>query len=312
MLKIYLNVEKCYAFVEFSSIELTTACMQLDGIKFDHYTGSSIIRVRRPNDYRPETLPPSSAPIPVLNLSVLGGVGATVTNGPGKIFVGGLPYNLADEQIMELLGAFGTIKQFHQVRDPGSVTSKGYAFCEYMDQSVAEAAISGLNGLQLGEKTLSVRMAVASTTGPLPTQGAGYSSGQVSLLPSSYAETSSFSSAQPTRVSAAATCGVSTLLLISVLQVLQLSNMVTHEDLQNNAEYADIREDVRLECAEHGQVLRVLIPRMAEGYPGYLEGLIFVEFQNASMARSAALVLNGRKFADKTVVVNYVSALSST
>ena len=38
-MKIYLNVEKCYAFVEFASIELTTACMQLDGIKFVHHTG---------------------------------------------------------------------------------------------------------------------------------------------------------------------------------------------------------------------------------------------------------------------------------
>ena len=26
----------------------------------------------------------------------------------------------------------------YQVRDPGSVTSKGYAFCEYMDPAVAE------------------------------------------------------------------------------------------------------------------------------------------------------------------------------
>ena len=38
-----------------------------------------------------------------------------MTNGPGKIFIGGLPYNLQDEQIMELLSAFGPIKQFHQV-----------------------------------------------------------------------------------------------------------------------------------------------------------------------------------------------------
>jgi splicing factor U2AF subunit len=163
--KVYLNIEKCYAFVEFNSIELTTACMQLDGVKFDHYSGSTIVRVRRPNDYRPETLPLGSVgPTPFLNLGVLGGMGGSGAGGPGKIFVGGLPYNLADEQIMELLGAFGPIKQFHQVREPGSLTSKGYAFCEYFDQSVAESAISGLNGLQLGEKTLSVRIASAANT----------------------------------------------------------------------------------------------------------------------------------------------------
>ncbi len=92
------------------------------------------------------------------------------------------------------------------------------------------------------------------------------------------------------------------------MQVLQLSNMVTAEDLRNDAEYEDIREDVRLECAEHGQVLRVLIPRARDGFSVSLEGFIFVEFYSASMAKSAAMVLNGRKFADKTVIVNYVSA----
>ena len=70
-MKVYLNVEKCYAFVEFANIELTTACMQLDGIRFVHHTGTTVIRVRRPNDYRPELLPPSNNPIPTLNLDVL-------------------------------------------------------------------------------------------------------------------------------------------------------------------------------------------------------------------------------------------------
>lgn len=166
VIKIYLNVEKCYAFVEFNTIELTTAAMQLDGIKFDHPTGSTIVRVRRPNDYRPEMLPPNIGPIPILNLSAFGiTAGGSAQTGPGKVFIGGLPYNLTDEQIMELLGAFGPIKSFHQVRDPGSITSKGYGFCEYMDPANAETAIAGLNGMALGEKTLSVRLATQGASG---------------------------------------------------------------------------------------------------------------------------------------------------
>jgi splicing factor U2AF subunit len=159
VVKVYLNTEKCYAFVEFGTVELTTACMALDGVKFDHYTGSTVVRVRRPNDYRPEMLPPPG-PIPVLNVSVLGitGVGSSM-GGPGKVFIGGLPYNLQDEQVMELMGAFGPIKAFHQVRDPGSVTSKGYGFCEYVNPAHAEQAIAGLNGMALGDKTLTVRIA---------------------------------------------------------------------------------------------------------------------------------------------------------
>ena len=37
-------------------------------------------------------------------------------------------------------------------------------------------------------------------------------------------------------------------------QVLRLSNMVTRDDLYNEAEYQDIREDVRLECLQYGKV----------------------------------------------------------
>jgi splicing factor U2AF 65 kDa subunit len=174
VVKVYLNADKCFAFIEFTTIELTTACMQLDGVKFEHYTGTTIVRVRRPNDYRPEILPPPG-PIPAMNLQALGITAGTnaAGGGPGKIFIGGLPYNLADEQIMELLQAFGPIKSFHQVRDPGSVTSKGYGFCEYVVAANAEAAIAGLNGLALGEKTLSVRVATTSATSGGAGAGAG-------------------------------------------------------------------------------------------------------------------------------------------
>lgn len=167
VVKVYLNVEKVYAFVEFTSIELTTACLQLDGIKFDHYTGPTIIRVRRPSDYRPELLAGTQqGQIPYLNLDTVGlqATGVTVTNGPGKIFIGGLGYSLKDEQVMELLGVFGTIRAFHQVRDPSTSVSKGYGFCEYANASSAEAAIAGLNNMPFGDKVLSVRASTTTTT----------------------------------------------------------------------------------------------------------------------------------------------------
>ena len=83
--------------------------------------------------------------------------------------------------------------------------------------------------------------------------------------------------------------------------------MITSRDLENDLEYEDIKEDVRLECSDHGVVVQVLIPRRRSGYPIESEGLIFVEFQRSDMARNAALALNGRRFAERTVVVEYVS-----
>jgi hypothetical protein len=54
------------------------------------------------------------------------------------------------------------------------------------------------------------------------------------------------------------------------------------------------------------QVLTVIIPRACDNYSPSAEGLIFVEFDTVGSAVAAAAVLNGRKFADKTVVVSYV------
>lgn len=281
--KVNLNLEKCYAFVEMTTVELATACMQLDGIRFPHQGTSVILRIRRPTDYRPD-LVQYSGPIPDLDMEYLATLGVSVPGGPGKIFVGGLPYNLDDEQIIELLEAFGKLKYFHQVRDPTTGTSKGYGFCEYSTSDTADAAIGGLNGMPLGDKILTVKYAAQVTT---PGINPPPSSAVQTLQAVSYNLANSY----PTRV-------------------LKLSNMVTHEDLIHDEEYMDILEDVRLECLGHGQVLNVVIPRIKDGFAPLSEGYIYVEFAYPDHAKSAALALNGRRFAENVVVVEYVSNLA--
>jgi len=72
-----------------------------------------------------------------------------VTDGPNKIFVGGLPYQLNDDQVKELLAAFGPLKSFHLVKEASSANSKGYGFCEYKDPAITAAACEGLNDMQV-------------------------------------------------------------------------------------------------------------------------------------------------------------------
>jgi splicing factor U2AF 65 kDa subunit len=89
------------------------------------------------------------------------------------------------------------------------------------------------------------------------------------------------------------------------VQVIILKNMVTPEELRDDQEFAEICEDVKDECAQHGQVLSVLVPRAKESFPVQCEGSVFVEFQQADIAQKAALALSGRKFAERTVDVDY-------
>lgn len=51
------------------------------------------------------------------------------------------------------------------MKDPTTGLSKGYAFFQYKDPSIVDAAVKGLNGMTMGDKTLTVRR--ASQVGPL-------------------------------------------------------------------------------------------------------------------------------------------------
>ena len=77
------------------------------------------------------------------------------------MFAIGLHYHLTEDQVLELLQAFGKVKSFHLVKnEPDSLTSKGYCFVEYADPTVTQVAVIGLNGMDLGGgKVLTARVA---------------------------------------------------------------------------------------------------------------------------------------------------------
>merc|ERR1740139_809207 len=163
ILSVYINKERRFAFVEFKTMDICTACLALDGVDVCH---KGKVKIKRPNDYNPSLAPEaSSSPDGVVgrfDISKLGIVSGTVPDSPNKIFIWGLPYHLNESQVLELLGAFGKVKAFHLVKaDPTALTSKGYCFVEYTDgNSVRDVAVMGLNGMDMGGgKVLSARIA---------------------------------------------------------------------------------------------------------------------------------------------------------
>lgn len=140
--------------------------------------------------------------------------------------MGGLPYDLGEEDIKELLMAFGPLKSFHLPKEPNSHLSKGYAFCEYVDVANTNIACEGLNNLPIRDKVLTVRVATQHTTDVLPSHlsasalasiygpsgvGMGGSQGPLAISNSAYAAPAALagpdiSTATPTRVSVEAAC----------------------------------------------------------------------------------------------------------
>lgn len=157
ILSVYINQQRRFAFLEFRSMEEASSSMALDGII---YRGEAL-KVGRPANYNPVLLPheqqESIRYAQKLDVSKLGIVSSQVLDGPAKIFAGGLPYELDDEQVKELLTTYGPLKSFHLVKDMQTAVSKGFCFYEYIDPSVTQEAIDGLNGIQIGDRTLTVR-----------------------------------------------------------------------------------------------------------------------------------------------------------
>ncbi|KAH7479216.1 hypothetical protein PRIC1_009232 [Phytophthora ramorum] len=291
VVSVYINRERHFAFVELRTIELTTACMNLDGVA---YNGQPL-KIRRPNDYNPATVPKDLGPIPQLNLAALGIVSTTVSDGPGKIFIGGLPYHLNEEQVKELLQAFGPLRSFHLVKEVSSNLSKGYGFCEYMDINVTDAACIGLNDMRLGDKTLTVRRAMSQENAKAVASAAGtVNTGlEMGLDPSRAA------------MQAMSLAGIPSVPLGTPSRVIVLLNMVTPEELEDEEEYADILDDIKGECERFGAVPSLLLPRPRDGIPSAV-GKVFVEFGEVQSAQSAATELHGRGFSNRTVAVEYM------
>ncbi|CAH0477301.1 unnamed protein product [Peronospora belbahrii] len=291
VVSVYINRERHFAFVELRTIELTTACMNLDGVS---YNGQPL-KIRRPNDYNPATVPKDLGPIPQLNLAALGIVSTTVSDGPGKIFIGGLPYHLNEEQVKELLQAFGPLRSFHLVKELSSNLSKGYGFCEYMDINVTDAACVGLNDMRLGDKTLTVRRAMSQENAKAVASAAGtVNTGlELGLDPSRAA------------MQAMTMAGIPSVPLGNPSRVIVLLNMVTPEELEDEEEYADIVDDIKGECERFGTVPSLLLPRPRDGVPSAV-GKVFVEFDDVQAAQGAATELHGRGFSNRTVAVEFM------
>ena len=91
--------------------------MAFDGIIFI----SGPLKIRRPKDYGGVEMSSPGVHVP-------GVVSTNVPDSIHKVFVGGLPTYLNEENVMELLKSFGDLKAFNLVRENGTGASKVITF----------------------------------------------------------------------------------------------------------------------------------------------------------------------------------------
>ncbi|KAL6538635.1 hypothetical protein OROGR_012623 [Orobanche gracilis] len=332
VVNVYINHEKKFAFVEMRTVEEASNAMALDGIAFEGVS----VRVRRPTDYILSAAAPlgPSQPSPYLNLAAAGltpGM-STEVEGADRIFLGGVPYYFSEAQIKELLESFGPLRGFDLVKDRDTGNSKGYGFCIYKDPSVTDIACAALNGLKVGDKTLTVRRATMS--GQLKPE-------HEDIL----AQAQQHIAMQKMALGAGAMNnltdgGVGSIVNVEVefpTKILCLTGVVTVDELMDDGEYEEILEDMKEECQKFGELIDVVIPRPIPN-AAHSEGVgkmifllsspyhrildlpspthcprvcptcplqVFLEYSDAAGCRKAKSALRGRKFGGNTVAALY-------
>lgn len=86
--------------------------------------------------------PAGSAAFETPDFHIPGVISTNVSNGPYKVYLGSLPTFLTQDNIIELVSAFGELRSFNLVMDANNV-SKGFCFFEFVDHEVTNAAVEG-------------------------------------------------------------------------------------------------------------------------------------------------------------------------
>jgi cold-inducible RNA-binding protein len=73
-----------------------------------------------------------------------------------KLFVGGLPYSVQQEELQELFAPAGEVISATIVRDKFTNQSRGFGFVEMATEEQAAEAIKRLNGTQVGGRSIVV------------------------------------------------------------------------------------------------------------------------------------------------------------
>lgn len=76
-----------------------------------------------------------------------------------KLYVGNLSYTVTDAALSQLFQAHGEVSSAQIIMDRDTGRSKGFGFVEMKNDSEAQAAITALNGQDLGGRALTVNEA---------------------------------------------------------------------------------------------------------------------------------------------------------
>ena len=80
-----------------------------------------------------------------------------------KLFIVGFPKDMEEIELMEMFSVYGAVNTVTVVTDKDTGESKGYGFITMTDQAGADRAIAAMDGAEIDDRKISVRIAEDKT-----------------------------------------------------------------------------------------------------------------------------------------------------
>ncbi|CAM9858846.1 unnamed protein product [Ascophyllum nodosum] len=303
------RVNNKYAFVELRSPEECSNALNLNGIPFM----GQMLKIGRPSKYQ-GPMTPASTWQRLTGQEAADNVVDPATKVYRELYIGNTSPDMTDMVLKDFLS--NTMLKVGLATKEGSPiiharVSGNFAFVEC--RSVEETtSLLNLNNIPFLGKELKINRPSKYPGPETPHMNwpdilaSRFTSGNPNAsLPAPATTFGGMESAQ-----AAANAAVAALGVVSVARpttTLRLNNMLTNEDLRDEAGLGDIEEETKEECEKFGSVKSVHIPRGSttneQEKPGV--GYVFVAFDAVESAAKAAASLRARTFDGRKVEVTY-------
>ncbi len=76
-----------------------------------------------------------------------------------RLYVGNLGYDITNAELEQIFSQYGTVRSAEVVMERGTGRSKGFGFVEMSTDEEAQAAISALEGKEMGGRRITVNIA---------------------------------------------------------------------------------------------------------------------------------------------------------
>jgi len=239
-------------------------------------------------------------------------------NGPMRLYVGSLHFNITEDMLRSIFEPFGKIEHMQLMIDTETGRSKGYGFITFRNADDAKKAMEQLNGFELAGRPMKINHVTEHFTGnhtyldsdEMDRAGIDLgATGRLQLMAKlaqgtgleiPAAAQSALNLQASIQAAQQQALPVTSVAPPIATQCFMLSNMFDPTNETNPLWHQDICDDVMDECNKHGGVLHIYVDKAST------QGNVYVKCPSTTVAVQAVTALHGRWFAGRIITAAYV------